>query len=98
TNSLIVAGSRNDLLVVETIIARIEDAKVQERRHEAVRLRNQAATDVANSITTFLNASQAIAKTYGQATNALGMMHDVVVTAEPISNSLMINATPQMFD
>jgi general secretion pathway protein D len=98
TNSLIVAGARNDLLVVETIIARIEDAKLQERRSEAVRLRNSQAVDVANAVTTFLTNYQALYVKYNQGTNFLELQREVIVVAEPISNSLLINATPQYFD
>jgi general secretion pathway protein D len=98
TNSLIVAGARNDLLVVETIIARIEDAKIQERRSEAVRLRNSQAVDVANAVTTFLTNYQALYVKYNQGTNFLELQREVIVVAEPISNSLLINATPQYFD
>jgi type II secretory pathway component GspD/PulD (secretin) len=98
TNSLIVAGSQNDLRVVETIIARIEDANAPERRNDAVRLRNSQATDVANAVSTFLTNVQTLEKTYGQETNSLGLVRDVIVVAEPISNSLLISATPAMFD
>jgi general secretion pathway protein D len=98
TNSLIVAGSRNDLLVVESIIARIEDTNIMERRQEAVRLRNQSAVDVANAVSTFLTQSQALFVKYNQGTNFLELQREVVVVAEPISNSLLVSATPKYFD
>ena len=47
TNSLIVAGSKNDLMVVEAIVAKLEDADINPRRNIAVRLRNSQAVDVA---------------------------------------------------
>ena len=60
--------------------------------------RNQQAADVANAVTTWLTAEQAIYKAYGQETNSLGLIHDAVVIAEPISNSLLVSATPEVFD
>src|SRR5207249_3995823 len=53
TNSLIVAGSRNDLDVIETLIARLEDSGIPDRRTETYRLVNAQATDVASIINDF---------------------------------------------
>jgi type II secretion system protein D len=98
TNSLVVAGAYTDILVVESIFDRIENAKVPERLSEAIRLRNSQAADVANAVTTFINQLTTEYRTYNQGTNFLSLQRDVVVVAEPISNSLLINATPEYFD
>ncbi|HZZ81256.1 MAG TPA: secretin N-terminal domain-containing protein, partial [Gemmataceae bacterium] len=99
TNSLIVAGSRNDLLVVGTIIARIEDANIPHRLSHAIRLRNAQAQDVVNALTTFINnVNTQVYKNYGQGTNSLEPKREIIVVAEPISNSILINATPMYFD
>lgn len=98
TNSLIVAGSRNDLDVIESIIARVEDADIQERRHEAVRLRNSQAVDVANAVSNFLKQSTDLYKTDNQGGPFLDLQRQVFVVAEPISNSLLISATPKVFN
>lgn len=97
TNSLIVAGSRNDLMVVDTIIDKIENADVPRRINETVRLRNAQAQDVANAVNDFYTKTVAIYTKYLQGTNSLNILREVVVTAEPISNSLMISATPEYF-
>ncbi|MSQ94602.1 MAG: hypothetical protein EXR98_08600 [Gemmataceae bacterium] len=98
TNSLIVAGSRNDLDVIEAIIARLDDTDIQERRHEAVRLRNSQAVDVANAVTTFLKSATDPYKTLlNPAGTYLNLQREVFVIAEPISNSLLISATPKYF-
>ncbi len=98
TNSLIVAGSQNDLDVVESIIAKLEDANIQERRQEAIRLRNSQAVDVANALADFLKKSYDVSKNYNQGTNFQQLQREVVVVAEPISNSLLISATSKYFD
>ena len=54
TNTLIVAGSRSDLEVIEAIITRLEDAPVQERHNEVYRLVNSTAVDVANALNNFI--------------------------------------------
>ncbi len=98
TNSLIVAGSRNDLLVVGSIIARIEDANVPQRTNQVVRLRNAQAVDVVNALTTYLTNIQTINTKYYAPTGSIEPNREVVVVAEPITNSIMINATPEWFD
>jgi type II secretory pathway component GspD/PulD (secretin) len=98
TNSLIVAGSRNDLLVVGSIIGRIEDAKVADRCSQVVRLRNAQAVDVVNALTTYVTGVTTIYKTYNLGTNALEPAREVVMVAEPITNSIILDAVPQEFD
>ncbi len=98
SNSLLIAGSRNDLNVAEAIIDNLDNAPVSERRNIAIRLRNQQAADVANAITPFYTALMTVFKNDNQATAYLDLQRQVIVQAEPISNSLLISATPQYFD
>ena len=98
TNSLIVAGSRNDLLTVETIIDRIENAVLPNRINDTVRLRNANAQDVANAINDFFTKVKAVYTSATQATPSLQLMRDVVVSPDPITNSLLISATPEYFE
>ena len=87
TNSILVAGSRNDLDVIEAIIARLDDTDIQERRHEAIRLRNSQANEVANAVTTFLKAATDPYKvTLNPNGSYLDLQREVFVIAEPISN------------
>src|SRR5262249_3016152 len=66
TNSVVVAGSRNDLDVIEAIITRLEDSDVQIRRNEVYRLQNSTAVDVANALNSFLSSSLAVIQRGGQ--------------------------------
>jgi type II secretion system protein D len=98
TNSLVVAGSRNDLDIIESIIIKLEGYSGQDRRSETYKLRNALAADVAATLTDFFTKSLATYKTANQATGYQELVRDVVITAEPISNTLLINASPQNFD
>ncbi len=98
TNSLIAAGSQNDLLTIGSIIAKLEDADVPRRINDTIKLRNANAVDVVNAVQTFYTNITTLLKVYNQATNSLGLMRDVLLTAEPISNCVMISATPELFD
>ncbi len=98
TNSLLIAASRNDLDVIEAMIARLEDAPMEERRHVAYKMKSAQAADVATVLNDFVTKSIAIYKTYGLTSSFLGVSRDVVISADPISNSLLISATPQWYD
>src|SRR5205807_6891447 len=65
TNSLIVSGSRNDLDVVESLIYRLEDAPLADRRHIVYKMKNAQAVDVASVLNDFVTKSVTIYKTYG---------------------------------
>lgn len=97
TNSIIVAGSRGDMEVIETIIFRLEDANVQSRQSQVYRLRNAVAADVANALQTFVTNALSVPRTAQQVTSFQEMMRDVVIIPEPVSNTLLISATPSMF-
>lgn len=98
TNSIIVAGSMNDLQVIEAIIYRLEDNDVQGRRNEVYRLRSAAAADVANSLQQFLTNSITVLRTANQLTAYQEIQREVVIVPEPISNSLLISATPRYYE
>ena len=97
TNSLIVAGSLNDLETIRSIIARLESADTQGRHSDVYKLRNAAAADVATALTAFI--TQSLAVYTGAAFNSayLQLQRNVVIVAEPVSNTIMISATPQYF-
>ena len=98
TNSLIVAGSRNDLNIIEAIISRLEDAELNLRRSEAFRLRNAQAADVVATVTDFVTKTMAVLKTTNQLTGYQEGQQDVVIVAEPISNTVLINAASDKFE
>jgi type II secretion system protein D len=97
TNSLIVAGSRNDLDVIEAMISRLEDSDVQTRHNTVYHLRVAVAADVANALNDFLTKSLAVISRSGQLTAFQELQRDVVISYEPITNTLLISATPQYF-
>ena len=94
TNSVIVAGSVNDLLVIEAIVSRIESSPVPERRNEVFHLKNSAAVDVANAVSTFLTSTLQVQTLAGVLTAYQELEQQVVIVPEPISNKLLISATP----
>jgi type II secretion system protein D len=103
TNSLIVAGSRTDMDLIEALIARLEDTETEERYYEVYKLKNTAAADVQNAVNQFivdsLNVLTATTPTAGGSflDAYQRLQRDVVLVAEPVSNTLLVSATPRLF-
>ncbi len=95
TNSIVAVGSRNDLFVIESLIAKLEDTQIQERHHVVYKMRNAQAVDVANVLNDFVTKTISVYTTAGLMTPWLMVVRQVLISADPISNSLIISATPQ---
>jgi type II secretory pathway component GspD/PulD (secretin) len=98
TNSLIVAGSRNDLNVIDAIVSRIDDAEVPRRRIGAFRLKNAMAADVANALTDFVTKSLGVLARSNELYPWEEFQRDVVISIEPITNMIIVSAAPDYFD
>ncbi|HXD88517.1 MAG TPA: secretin N-terminal domain-containing protein [Urbifossiella sp.] len=94
TNSLIVAGSFNDLETIRSIIAKLETSPVDDRQFQVYKLRNQAAADIATALTSLITAYLAAYSGPGYYSAYLQMQRNMVIVAEPVSNTILISATP----
>ena len=100
TNSLIVGGSQNDLDLVDSVIRRLEATEMPQYMTEVVKLKNAAAADVYTALNTFL-ATQIIninnLQLNTQATTSpLGLQRQFFLQPEPITNQLIVGATPAL--
>ena len=102
TNSLIIAGGPSDIDIIQAVIAKLEStpqsADLQERRSEVYHLRNSNAADVANAVNNFLVSRLNVIRTDGDLTPFQDLEQEVVVVPEPITNKLLISATPRMYN
>lgn len=94
TNSLIVAGTRADLIFAEAVITRLDTAEIRERQTEVYALRNSNATDIANAILQYLN-NEVQVLSIGELTPFGQIEKQVVVVPESISNKLILSGTPR---
>lgn len=97
TNSLIVAGSRNDLDTIRAIIAKLEDVEAPQRQNYVFKIRNQAAADIATALQNFYSAQIQNLSDAQQLTAFQQLAREVIVVSEPISNSVLVSATPKYF-
>jgi type II secretion system protein D len=99
TNSIIATGSRDDLLVVEAILLRLDESDVRQRKSQIYRLKNAYSEDVAAAINEFLRSEQQIQQIQpGLVSPFEQIEREVVVVPEVATNSLIVSATPRYFE
>ncbi len=99
TNSIIAAGSEGDLKIIEALLLRLDEKDLAERQNEVYRLRNAPALDVATAINEFLRSERIVQQAApGSESPFEQIEREVIVVPEPVSNSLIISATPRYFD
>ncbi len=99
TNTLIVAGSQNDLELIRSVIARLEDSESPLYTNQVYHLRNQAAADVVTAVQAFLTNAANIQNSPFQVsgnTTYQTLSRQFAMQAEPVSNRILISATPQL--
>jgi type II secretion system protein D len=99
TNSIIASGTMGDLAVVEAILTKLDSGDVRQRKSVVLRLKNSPATDVAQTLNTYLTTQ----RTFDQSAPGLTSVYEefereVVIVPEPVTNSLVLSATPRFFD
>ena len=97
TNSIIISGTENDQFTIEAIISRLEDSAVSPRVNQVYKLKNAGAADVATALQTFLNNSLSVLSSANQLSPYQIGQRQVVVAAEPVTNTILISATPEYY-
>src|SRR5262249_9652494 len=91
------SGSPNQLELVEAIIYKLEDAEVEARKNEVYHCRNASAADVANALSAFITNSLNVYGKGGELPVFQEFERDIVVVPEPVTNKLLLSATPKYF-
>lgn len=99
TNSIIAAGSNEDLITVEAILRTLDSADTRQRQNRVYRLKNKFAEEVAVALREWLNAERQVQGTApGLASPFQQIEREVVIVPEISSNSLIISATPRYYE
>ena len=102
TNSLLIGGSEHYVALSSQIIEELDSSPAQERITKVYRLKNSQAESIAEALQAFLDqAQQRVTSVLGA--EAVGtaqrlLDEEVAIVAEPISNSLLISASPRYFE
>ena len=96
TNSIIASGNAGDLSVVYRVLVSLDQSELRNRLTSVYVLKNTTATPVATAINQYLTNRQTLNT---NATNLVSPVtvwdQAVIVVPEPITNSLIVNATPR---
>ncbi len=96
TNSIIAAGSAEDLAVVEAILLRLDNAEVRSRQTTVFRLKNAEAQRVAEVLNEWIETERTAEDNAELGFSPRELIErEVVVVAEPATNSLIVSATPR---
>jgi len=99
TNSIIATGSEGDLNIIEALLLKLDEEDVEKRVNQVYRLKNAPALDVADSINEFLRSQRVIQQAAPGAMSPFQQIErEVIVVPEVVSNSLIISATPRVFE
>lgn len=99
TNSIIAAGTRDDLAVVEAILLRLDSGDVRERVNVVYRLNNASAEDVSNTLNTWLQTQRTAEADAALAISPFEQIErEVIVVPEIATNSLVVSATPRYLE
>ncbi|MEX0585861.1 MAG: secretin N-terminal domain-containing protein, partial [Pirellulales bacterium] len=98
SNSVIVSGSTGDLAVVEALLLKLDDADVRERQTKVHRLKNAPALDVAEALNQYLTTQRQVQQAATGVVSVFEQIErEVIVVPEPVSNSLIVSATPRYY-
>ena len=99
TNSILAAGTRDDLVTVEAILRTLDSTDSRLRQNRVYHLKNKSALDVAQALNDWLRAERDVQGTApGTASPFQQIEKEVVVVPELASNSLIVSATPRYYD
>lgn len=98
TNSIIAAGSPDELIAVQAILMRLDAGESRSRVNRVYRLKNASSLDVAVALQDWLQRKREVEQTAPGATSPFSQIErEIVVVAEPASNSLIVSATPTYY-
>jgi len=99
TNSIIVVGSAEAQTVVAAILLRLDGGDNRQRQSTVIQVKNSPVEAIATAINDFLNSRRDLSNVDPELVSSVEQLErEVVVVAEPESNSLLISATPDRFD
>lgn len=99
TNSIIATGSPGDLRIIEALLLRLDQRDVEQRKNRVYRLKNAFSDAVTKSVNEFLRSERTVQQAAPGAISPFQQIEgEVVVVSEPVTNSLIISASPRFFD
>ena len=101
TNSLLIGGTKRYVDLAAKVAQELDASTAAERVTELYRLRNAQAADIQKAVADFLKQEQGYLTTAmgaGFGTSQFILDREVAIVAEPVTNTLLLSASPRYFD
>ncbi|MGL6226358.1 MAG: secretin N-terminal domain-containing protein [Thermoguttaceae bacterium] len=99
TNSIIAMGSAGDMTVIEAILLRLDEEKMQNRVVTVFRLLNSPVTQIANAVNDYLRNERQVENLDNELFSVYEQFRrEVVVVPETVTNSLIVSTTPRFYN
>ena len=97
TNTVVAFGGADALRIVEAILLRLDESDLRERETRVIELQNSAVEDIADALAAFVQQQQDLLAQVGDGlvSNIELLDSEVVVQAEPTTNTLLLQASPR---
>ena len=98
TNSIVAAGSIEDLAIVEAVLLRLDQDGLRDRQTRVFRLNNAFAPDVATALNQLLEDQRDAEQSADLTISPFEQIdREVIIVAEQATNTLIISANPDEF-
>jgi type II secretion system protein D len=99
TNSILAVGSPDTLRAVEAVILRLDNTDAHQRQTVVIKLKNNSSDAVQRAISDFVSSERAVAQIDPDLVSTVELLErEVFIVSEPVSNSLLLSATPRYFE
>jgi type II secretion system protein D len=98
TNSIIAVGAPDTLQAIYAVILKLDNSDAHRRETVVIKLKNNSSDAVQKAISDFVTSERAVAQLDPELISTVELLEqEVFITSEPVSNSLLLSATPRYF-
>jgi type II secretion system protein D len=98
TNSIIAVGAPETLQAIYAVILRLDNTDAHQRQTVVIKLKNNGSDPVAKAISDFVSSERNVAQIDPDLVSTVELLErEVFIVSEPVSNSLLLSATPRYF-
>ena len=98
TNSIIAVGAPETLQAIYAVILRLDNSDAHRRETVVMKLKNNSSDAVQRAISDFVTSERSVAQIDPELVSTVELLErEVFIISEPVSNSLLLSATPRYF-
>jgi type II secretion system protein D len=99
TNSIVAVGAPETLQAIYAVILRLDNMDAHQRQTVVIKLKNNSSDAVQRAINDFVRSERDVAQIDPDLVSTVELLErEVFIISEPVSNSLLLSATPRYFE